>query len=108
MDLIPRTHFRPERQPGESFKAYRSRHRVVNKAVRLHLKGRLAFVSTQIVTLPPAGLDTSIDRAVIAGQYRDCKLVVLAGEEKRVGRTKGVTYRRYPAGGLDRREHRAA
>ena len=42
--------------------------------------------------------------------YRALTLVTTpGGEQYRVGRTKGVTYRRYPAAlGMKRRDHRAA
>ena len=74
----------------------------------------MRHVSTQIAYLPPAGEDPKADRALETGQYRDAircaiiagKLVPLKAGEKpakgvpevRVCRTKGVTYRNYPAG----------
>ena len=73
-------------------------------------QGPMTWTATRIVRLPVFGADSQIDRAVIAGQYRDVQLVTLpGGEQIRVGRTKGKTYWRYPrTAGVDRREHRRA
>ena len=80
----------------------------------------MRHVSTQIAFLPPAGEDPQADRALETGQYRDAtRCAIIAGKlvplnrekpakdvpEVRVCRTKGVTYRRYPAG-RDRKEWR--
>ena len=85
----------------------------------------MRHVSTEIVQLPAAELDPRADRAVETGQIRDVtRGVIVAGRfvalkdgekapkgtvEVRVGRTKGKTYRRYPAvPGMKRRDHRRA
>ena len=70
----------------------------------------MRFKSCDIVRLPVAGVNAQVDRAVELGQYRELILVTTpAGEQYRVGRTKGATYRRYPATpGMKRRDHRAA
>ena len=69
----------------------------------------MRFKSCDIVRLPVAGVNAKVDRAVELGQYRELVLVTTpGGEQYRVGRTKGVTYRRYPAAlGMKRRDHRA-
>lgn len=83
------------RQPNESFAAYKKRRRAVNRTLRLKLRGTLAFVSTEPRVIPPIGIDAAADRAVLAGKLRDCVLVTRPdGEQVRVCRTKGVTYRR--------------
>lgn len=71
----------------------------------------MRHTSTQIVHLPAAGLDPQADIGVARGLYRDLtRCAVIAGRpvklkpgekapkgcpEIRIGRTKGVTYRRY-------------
>lgn len=73
-------------------------------------QGTMTHVSTRPVMLPPVGVDSQVDRAVLAGQYRDVELVTLTGGKQiRVGRTKGVTYWRHPrTPGMKRADHRAA
>ena len=76
----------------------------------------MRHVSTTPVQLPAAGVDPAVDAAVLAGRYKDLKLVTLpgrgrdmfgrpvgTGEQLRIGRTKGVSFR-YP----DRPAARAA
>ena len=93
---------------AESFRAYRARRRATNKALKLRLKGRLAYVSTEPVTLPLLGVDAKVDEAVLQGRLADVKLITLpgpiknrlgqrvgTGQQVRIGRTKGVTFK-YP------------
>lgn len=55
----------------------------------------LAFISSQIVQLPLAGVDEKIDEAVHRGAFRDVVTVTLRnGNQVRIGRTKGKTYRK--------------
>ena len=70
----------------------------------------MRFKSCDIVRLPIAGATAQVDRAVELRQYRDLTPVTTpGGEQYRIGRTKGATYRRYPATpGMRRRDHRAA
>lgn len=120
MSSTIRPDFRPQRMPGENFAAYRKRRATVNRAVRVYLRGRMAHVSTQPVVLPLLGVDAAIDEQILQGKLRDVKLVTPQGAllppfgpkaarppapQFRVGRTKGVTYRKYPAG-RERREWR--
>lgn len=88
---------RPElsnaRMTGEPFPAYQARRRAVNEAVRTHLAGRMAHVSSSPVVLPLPGVDSQADAQVLAGRYRDAKLVTLpGGKQIRVARTKGISY----------------
>ena len=73
-------------------------------------QGKMAWTATRIARLPVLGADSQIDRAVLAGQYRDVQLVTTpGGEQFRIARTKGQTYRKYPrTNGMKRRDHRAA
>ena len=69
----------------------------------------MRFKSCDIVRLPVAGVNAKVDRAVELGQYCDLTPVTTpGGEQYRVGRTKGVSYRRYPAvSGMKRQNYRA-
>lgn len=56
---------------------------------------RFLHVSSEIVQLPIFGTNPEVDRAVLAGQYRDIQQVFLPdGTEVHIARTKGVTYRK--------------
>ena len=115
-----RPDFVNHRMAGEPFKAYQARCRAVNKAIKLHLRGRLVHKASEPVALPLPGVNTEADRAVLSGHFRDVKLIhppvslpwphgprnpKPRGTQLRLGRTKGVTYRRYPEG-RDRKEWR--
>lgn len=108
-----RPDFVNHRMPGESFKAYRARRLAVNRAIELHLRGRLAFKSSEPVFLPLLGVDPALDEQIRRGNIRDVKLfnppVALpwphgprhpkpAGKQVRIGRTKGETFCHYPEG----------
>lgn len=81
----------PARAAGESFAAYKIRRAAGNRRPA----PRFRHVSTEIVLLPVIGVDPAVDRAVIAGHYRDLVVVTLPdGRQMRRGRTKGVTYRK--------------
>jgi hypothetical protein len=83
------------RHPDETFKNYKARLKLVGRNIKHYLRGQMTHVSSQIVHLPAAGGDTTVDEAVRRGDYRDLKLVTKPdGTVIRVGRTKGVTYRR--------------
>ena len=83
------------RHPGEKFAAYRARRQTTRRQVDAYLRGKMVHESTRIVQLPLLGDDVEIDRAVIAGQFRDAALRTLPdGKQVRVARTKGVTYRK--------------
>ena len=83
------------RQPGENLKACKARLKQTGQQIKAYLKGRLVHISTQIVRLPVLGADATVDEAVLRGQYRDVRLVTLPdGKQMRVGRTKGVAYRK--------------
>ena len=82
----------PARLSGESFAAYKIRRAAGNRRPA----PRFRHVSTEIVLLPVIGADAAVDRAVIAGNYRDLVVVALPdGRQMRRGRTKGVSFR-YP------------
>lgn len=84
-----------ERQKGESWGAYKARRRAVNAAIELHGRGKLAFVSTEVLRLPLLGVDAKVDEQILQGKIRQVTLVTLKnGTQFRVGRTKGVTYRK--------------
>ncbi len=95
-----RPDFVNHRMPGESFKTYRARRRTVAKAIKLHLKGRVAFKSSDVVSYPAVGLrpdlDTAITKDLERGLLRNLVPVPMAdGTVRRVGRTKGTSFR-YP------------
>ena len=71
-------------------------------------QGKMIWTATRIARLPMPGEDAQLDRAVLAGQYRDDQVVTLpGGTQFRLARTKGQSYRRYTrTTGVDRREHR--
>lgn len=105
-----RPDFVNHRLAGESRKEYRARLRSVQRAINLHLKGRLRFKSTEPLTFPAIDINAEIDamvtrdidrglivglRPVTLGQPlpppfgpKDAKPATVL----RVGRTKGVTY----------------
>ena len=99
-----RPEFVNHRMEGESFKAYRARRRYTARAVKQHLKGRLAFESSRLVQIPGIGIDAAVDAAVLRGLYRDLTPTFVDGKPVRIGRTKGVSFR-YP---VPRAEARAA
>jgi hypothetical protein len=88
---------RPARQPGESFDEYKVRRAGVNLAVKNHLRGRFAFISSRIVTLPAAGEDEKVDDKIRLRLYRD-PVEKLDAKQKpyRVARTKGTTAKHRP------------
>ena len=79
----------------------RTQHPVTDHKKFLH-------VSSNVYHLPPIGKDIQVDQLVARGE------LILMGEivgkkgadAVRLARSKGVTYRRYPKDGRDRREHR--
>src|SRR5262245_18910600 len=84
---------------SESYEAYCRRRRSGNRAVRLSLRGGFrpgCHVSTKIVgPLPLRGVDAQVDKAILDGHLRDAALVRLEnGDQHRVARTKGETYRK--------------
>jgi len=101
-----------KRHPDETQADYRARRKVIGQQLARYLAGRMVHKATDIVQLPAAGINIDIDRAVRSGQYRDLQTVFAPGEVSRVdlpgcpteprlqaariGRTKGVSYRRYP------------
>ena len=67
----------------------------------------MGYQGVSLVNLPPKGADPKADDAIAQGKIR--QVAVIDAEGNRVGRTKGVPYRRYPAvPGVKRRQHRAA
>ena len=98
----------PARGVRESRSAYVKRRATGNRLVDSMLRGRIArHESSRALQLPPAGEDVAIDHAIIRQQIRDVTVVVppvipppfgpsgaAAPKGFRVGRTKGVTYRR--------------
>lgn len=86
----------PARRAGETFSDYVSRREVANDIARRYIQnGIVSHVSAQIVRLPPQGADEQVDEAIKIGQYRDVTTVTeKSGKERRIGRTKGVTYRK--------------
>lgn len=98
--MTRRPDFVNHRMPGESFKAYRARRRTIAKAIKLHCKGRLAVKSCDVVNYPEIGRDLKLDAAITKDLERgllvDLVPVTLRdGSIRRVGRTKGVSFR-YP------------
>lgn len=81
---------------NESLAAYRKRRTEGNKAVKAYLKGAAwRHVSARSVKIPALGVDPAIDREVLEGRIRDVKVVLMKnGDEYRVGREKGKTYRK--------------
>ena len=83
------------RLPGESMLEYKERRQGVEKAVNKYLKGQYAVVSTKPVVLKAKGVDEKLDEAIQQGQFRNiANAVKNDGTEVRIGRTKGVTYRK--------------
>ena len=121
--MSSRPDFVNHRMPGEAFRSYRARLRSVAKAVRLHLRGRMAHKATEPVIGPSVGVDPQFDEAVQRGDivvtgrvtlplprlaWPHGPKVIAEGKPPvtyRLCRTKGVTFRKYPAG-RDRREWR--
>lgn len=95
----------PARGADESQAAYRARRRQSQAVIAAHRKGTFAVVSTKPVQLPAAGVDSQVDEAVLRGHYKDLKVVTLkTGEQIRVGRTKGETFRHPVPREIARRE----
>lgn len=83
------------RHPGESFADYKARRKIIGLEVKKRLKGTMSHVSTEPARLPIIGVDSQVDEAVLRGYYKDLKAVTMKnGEQIRVGRTKGKTYRK--------------
>jgi hypothetical protein len=81
--------------PGEGFAQYRARRTAINKQIKAYLRGRMVHVSTETAILPPAGVDAQVDRQILEGRLRDVERVIRKdGTVVRVGRTKGVTWRK--------------
>ena len=100
------------RMQGETFTNYRARRKLIAREVKTRLAGRMSFKSCDVVSYPTVGLDPALDTAiqkdVESGLLRDLVPLTMAdGTIRRFGRTKGVTYRKYPRiSGLKRRDHR--
>lgn len=85
----------PERFRGEPYSLYVERRRAGNRLVDTMLKGQLSYAVSQIVTLPAAGVDENVDRRIAAGDFRQLSVRAMKdGTTMRVGRTKGVPYRK--------------
>ncbi len=85
----------PKRMSGEKFKAYRARLREASAAIKRYLRGTIRYAASEIVIIPVLGADLAADHAVLGGQLRDVQDVTLTnGKESRVGRTKGVAFKR--------------
>ena len=86
------------RHPGEKFQDYKARLKLVGRKLKQYLRGRMAHVSTEIVSIERDKVDAEATRAIVSGAWRDMQDVTLPnGTVIRVGRTKGVTYWRLPA-----------
>ena len=85
-----------KRYSSESFERYKARRKSVNTAVKRHPKGRMAHVASQIVELPmPEHTGPEAAEEIRRGNYCDLVTVVRSdGALARVGRTKGVAYKR--------------
>jgi len=81
-----------KRHPDESFKDYQIRRRTVNAATKVALRGKLGFVSSRALVLPLPGVDVKTDHAIVTQQIRN--VTVTPDGKARVGRTKGITYRK--------------
>lgn len=85
----------PARAKDESLAAYRARRRHSAAVIAGNRRGTMSHVSTEPVRLPLAGVDSRVDEAVLRGLYTDLQVVTLkTGEQIRIGRTKGETYRK--------------
>lgn len=81
------------RYPDETFKNYKARLKLVGRNVKHYLRGQMAHVSSQIVSVERDKIDPEAMRAIVYGAWRDMQDVTLAdGKVIRVGRTRGVTY----------------
>lgn len=93
------------RERIESRSAYRARLKKMNEAVAERLRGRYAFISSRVLTLPERGVDVQIDHDIVNMKIRDVTEIKVPGKERdrfnqplgrwtyiRVGRTKGETY----------------
>lgn len=100
------------RKPNEDFESYRQRRAEQNADFRRRFEPRLVVKSCDLMVFPKEGKDPALDadirKQVEQGNIRGLQRLVRAdGTETRVARTKGEPYRRYPADGRRRREHRA-
>jgi hypothetical protein len=69
---------------------------------------KFLHVSAHPYHLPAAGVDPNVDNLIARGEMCLRGTVVADdGKTFRAAVSKGVTYRRYPVDGRDRREHRA-
>ena len=105
---MTRLELNPARLLGEPFKRYKARRAAVNRAIDAHLRGRLAHVSSPPAVLPLLGVDPQADCAILAGQFRDVKMVFspllapawphgprvarVVPKQIRIGRTKGTAF----------------
>ncbi len=92
-----RPEFVNHRMKGEPFKAYRARRKSIQRAIDLHLKGRMAHKSCDVVSYPEVGRSPQLDAAIVKDQerglLRDLVPVTMRdGSIRRVGRVKGATY----------------
>ena len=62
--------------------------------IPLRQRSTFAHVSSRVLTLPLAGVDVKLDRAIVDGKIRGVTLMTAPdGKQFRVGREKGTTYR---------------
>lgn len=81
------------RHPGEKFPDYKARLKLVGRKLKQYLRGRMAHVSTEIVSIERDKIDPEAMRAIVSGAWRDMQDVTMPnGTVIRVGRTKGDTY----------------
>jgi hypothetical protein len=86
--------FSPLNRRLAAFRRYQERRRADNEATGLKLSGRWFFISSRPLTLPLSGVDMKVDHAVVNQQIRDVTLITKKnGEQFRVGREKGTSYR---------------
>ena len=90
--MISPSLLKPARAPGESFPAYRRRRAAGNRAVKLHLKGRWAHVSSE-----PVIVEDTFDyrmRVLDGSIVRPTYYTAVNGDKMIAGQTRGVTYRK--------------
>ena len=95
----------PARAKGESVADYKARRHQSAAVIAGNRRGTMTHVATEPVQLPVAGVDSRVDEAVRRGLYKDLRVVTLkTGEQIRIGRTKGETFRHPVPREIARRE----
>jgi hypothetical protein len=86
----------PKRQSNETYPEYRARRKLAQRAVEEYQRrGTLVHVSSNALQMPDAGIDPKLDESIRDGRIRFVSRVVLHdGKVIRVGRSKGITYKR--------------